>query len=159
MKEGQTKDAWATFLVTFNRLHQGMEESMKAEGHPGLEIYDVLWILEQAPEHRLRFSELGERVLLSRSNVTRLCERLEAQGLIERHRCPSDGRGVYAVLTKSGKKLRQDMWKSYGKLIQERFSQLLGPQEHEQLIEILSKVWRETSPPPSKEKSHKRPFT
>lgn len=146
MGDSKKIDAWATFIVSFNRIHQGMEEAMKEAGLPSLEIYDVLWTLERSPEHGLRFSELGEKVLLSRSNVTRLAERLESQGLIERKRCPNDRRGVYAVLTKTGKKLRQDMWKTYEKLIQERFSNHLSSDEHKSLIQILTKVWSETPP-------------
>ena len=143
MKESEKTDSWATLIVTFNRLHQGMEEAMKIAGHPGLEIYDVLWTLERAPEYGLRFSDLGEKVLLSRSNVTRLCERLESQGLIERHKCPSDGRGVYAVLTPSGRQLRLEMWGTYERLIKDRFSGLLTGEDHKALIKILSKVWQE----------------
>lgn len=143
MSESRKLDAWPDFFKTFIRLHQAMEEAMKEAGHPGLEIYDVLWILEQAPDCALRFHELGEKVFLSRSNITRLAERLETQGLIERHRCPMDRRGVHAVLTAKGKKLRQDMWKTYGKLIRERFSELLTQEEHGQLKAILSKVWSE----------------
>lgn len=137
----KTLDAWATFLITANRVHQGMEAAMKEAGLPSLEIYDVLWTLEQSPKYGLRFSDLGERVLLSRSNVTRLAERLEEQGLIERHRCPEDRRGVYAVLTNAGRKTRQEMWKVYGKLIEERFSDLLSTKDHSDLIRILSKVY------------------
>lgn len=143
---GETKkiDAWASFIITFNRVHQGMEEAMKEAGHPSLEIYDVLWILEKGPKDGIRFSELGEKVLLSRSNVTRLAERLEQQGLIERKRCPNDRRGVYAVLTPEGRKLRSSMWKTYEQLIQERFSSLLSQEEHKALVQIMTKVWSET---------------
>jgi DNA-binding MarR family transcriptional regulator len=144
MSSSKSPDAWATFLITANRVHQGMEAAMKEADLPSLEIYDVLWTLEQAPKYGLRFSDLGERVLLSRSNVTRLAERLEEQGLIERKRCPQDRRGVYAVLTPAGRKTRQDMWKVYGKLIEERFSKLLSSKDHADLIRILSKVY--TSP-------------
>lgn len=143
MSDSSKVDAWPSFFKTFNRLHQGMEDAMKEAGFPPLETYDVLWILEQSPEGALRFHELGEKVFLSRSNITRLAERLEKQGLIQRHRCDMDRRGVYAVLTPAGKKLRQEMWKTYGKLIRERFSDLLTQGEHGQLKAILAKVWSE----------------
>lgn len=136
-------NAWPQLFVTFNRIHQKMEEAMKELGHPPLETYDVLWTLERAEHHALRFSDLGERVLLSRSNVTRLAERLETQGLIERSRCPSDRRGVFAVLTKEGQKLRKAMWQDYAKLIEENFSLHLTEKDHADLIRILRKVWQE----------------
>ena len=46
--------------------------------------------------------ELAERLLLSRSGITRLVDRLQRQGLVERHRCSDDGRGFFAVLTDAG---------------------------------------------------------
>ena len=135
-------DAWASFFMSFNRIHGGMEDAMKEAGHPPLEIYDILWILEKAPDaHGVRFNELGKRTFLSRSNITRVAERLEEQGLIERNRCPNDRRGVYAAITPAGKKLRQEMWKTYGKLIKERFTDKISEPEQLSLVKILTKVW------------------
>jgi len=59
---------------------------------PSLKWYDVLFALKKAPEHRLRLSELTEKLLLSRSNLTRLADRLEKAGLLRRplHLCGSD---------------------------------------------------------------------
>lgn len=143
MNTSKGLEAWAKFFVASTRLNQVMEEAMKLDGLPPLEVYDVLWTLERAPEHALRFTDLGERVLLSRCNVTRLAEKLENQGLIERERCPSDRRGVYAVLTKDGLKLRKDIWKRYAELIEEHFSSHLSEKEQQQLIEIMAKIWQE----------------
>src|SRR5690606_7283584 len=71
--------------------------------HPlSLGGYDVLVQLAEAPEHRLRMAELADAVLLSRSGVTRLVDRLEAAGMVCRERFESDGRGVVAVLTDTG---------------------------------------------------------
>ena len=143
MSTSKDLDSWPQFIVTFNRVNNLMEEAIKQAGFPGLEIYDVLWTLERAEECGLRFSDLGDKVLLSRSNITRLAERLETQGLIVRNRCPNDRRGVYAVLTDEGRKLRKDMWATYKKLIQEHFSQHLTEKDHTDLIRILRKVWQE----------------
>jgi DNA-binding MarR family transcriptional regulator len=63
----------------------------------------VLLFLEQAPENRLRMSELAASLLLSQSGITRLVDRLEREGLVVRERCDSDGRGYYAVLTAEGR--------------------------------------------------------
>lgn len=141
MSDSKKIDAWPTFFKCYNRLHELMELKIKEAGLPSLEIYDVLWILEKSPEHRLRFIDLGEKVYLSRSNVTRLCERLEEQGLIERTKCPSDKRGVFAELTEKGLKTRKDIWKIYGQLIQDLFSSKLNQSEHKELIRILKNVW------------------
>jgi DNA-binding MarR family transcriptional regulator len=71
---------------------------------PGLTLaaYDVLVQLAEAPERRLRMTELADAVLLSRSGITRLVDRLERSGLVERAPVAEDGRGVAATLTESG---------------------------------------------------------
>ncbi len=113
---------------------------MKKAGTPSIEVYDVLWTLEQSPECGLRFKELGEKVYIARFNVTRLCDKLEAEGLIRKHKCDQDKRGVYAILTPEGKALRKKMWGVYKKLIDENFSSKLTEEEHMALIKIMTKV-------------------
>ena len=143
MNTSKGLEAWAKFFVASTRINQLIEETLKAEGYPSLEVYDVLWTLERSERQALRFSDLGERVLLSRCNVTRLAERLEGQGLIDRQRCPADRRGVYAHITKDGVKLRKEMWKRYAQLIEEHFAAHLNEKECEQLITLMKKVWQE----------------
>jgi DNA-binding MarR family transcriptional regulator len=140
MAENTCPSTWATLFKTFQRLHQSMEDEVKAQGLPSLEIYDVLWTLEQAECHALRLSELGEKVFIARFNVTRICDKLEEQGLIEKVKCPSDKRGVHAHLTQAGLELRKKTWDVYGKLIEERFSLKLTHEDHQDLIRILSKL-------------------
>ncbi len=143
MSDSKHLDAWSTFLKSFNSIHQWMQQEMKHADLPSLEVYDVLWTLEQSPEHALRFSDLGERVILDRYNVTRLADKLEEQGLIQRKRCPKDRRGVYAALTAKGLETRKEMWKTYKKLIQDGFSGKLTQTDHADLMRILKKVWQE----------------
>jgi DNA-binding MarR family transcriptional regulator len=143
MSDSNHIDAWATYFKSFNRIHQAIVEEIKAIGLPPMEVYDVLWTLEQAPEHRLRFADLSERVYLDRYNITRLADRLEEQGLLVRKRCPSDRRGVWALLTKQGLELRREMWKSYKDLIHKHFSGQLTSEDHKDLVRILGKVWKE----------------
>ena len=62
----------------------------------------MLWELIRAPGNRLRMAELAERLLFTRSGITRLVDRLERDGFVERDECAHDGRGVYAILTEKG---------------------------------------------------------
>ncbi len=140
MRENIKPDAWATLFKTFHRLNNMIEDEMKKAGTPSIEVYDVLWTLEQSPECGLRFKELGEKVYIARFNVTRLCDKLEAEGLIRKHKCDQDKRGVYAILTPEGKALRKKMWGVYKKLIDENFSSKLTEEEHMALIKIMTKV-------------------
>ncbi len=74
---------------------------MAAHGLP-LAVYDVLVQLVEAPGHRLRMTELAGRVLLSRSGLTRLVDRMVRDGHVRREADPQDARGVLAVLTDAG---------------------------------------------------------
>ena len=70
-----------------------------------LSSYEVLLFLADAPEGRMRMSDLAESVLLSRSGLTRLVDRLEREGLLKRERCESDARGLFAEITPAGREL------------------------------------------------------
>jgi len=76
-------------------------ELAQADALP-LASYDVIVQLAEAPQHRLRMSEIADRVLLSRSGLTRLVDRLAREGLVVREPCVDDARGMYAVLTEAG---------------------------------------------------------
>ena len=94
--------AWRDLLRVHALLvREADEELRRAHGLP-LSSYDVLVQLEDAPDRRMRMSELADAVLLSRSGLTRLVERLERDGLLSRADCPGDARGSYAVLTDEG---------------------------------------------------------
>ena len=75
---------------------------MHAEHELSLSAFEVLMFLEDAPEHRMRMSEIADRVLLSRSGCTRLVDRLARQGYVTRCAATTDGRGLNAQLTDAG---------------------------------------------------------
>ncbi len=95
--------AWKGFL----RVHALLTKELDAElerGHGmSLSSYEVLLHLMNTGEGRMRMSELADSVILSRSGLTRLVDRLEREGLIERCTCPSDARGFNACITDAGR--------------------------------------------------------
>ena len=95
-------DVWRSFLRAHAHLTRVLENELLAAQQLSLASYDVLVQLAEAPGRRLRMTELAGAVLLSRSGVTRLVDRLEKGGLVTRARVDSDGRGVVAVLTQHG---------------------------------------------------------
>lgn len=95
-------DAWRAFLVSHARLSRRLDEELRSEHGLTLPEYDALLQLAQAPDRRLRMSQLAEAVVLSRSGVTRLIDRLVADGFVERSHCLTDARGAEAVLTPAG---------------------------------------------------------
>lgn len=93
---------WGTFLRAHAQITRRLEADLLAAHALPLAEYDVLVQLAHAPDRRLRMTELADRVLLSRSGLTRLVDRLVRAGLVERQACPEDARGILAVLTAAG---------------------------------------------------------
>lgn len=94
--------ACRAFLRAHAAITRELEAELVAEQQLSLAAYDVLVQLAEAPARRLRMTELAEAVLLSRSGVTRLVDRLERVGLVCRSPVVGDGRGVAAELTSAG---------------------------------------------------------
>ena len=131
---------WRLFLTAHVKLLSRIEGKLKEADLPPLEWYDVLFTLKEAPDHRLRLSEVADKALLSRSNLTRLVDRLEAAKLLRRERCPSDRRGAYAVLTESGLAVQKQMWGVYSGSIAEFFGDLLSDAEVNVLAQVFSRL-------------------
>ena len=93
---------WRTFLHAHARLTRRLDDELRAAHNLSLAEYDALVQLAQAPGRRLRMSVLADRVLLSRSGITRLVDRLVADGMVERSTCATDARGAEASLTRVG---------------------------------------------------------
>ena len=94
--------AWRVFLHAHARLTRRLDEELRAEHGISLAEYDALLQLASAPHRRLRMSVLADRVLLSRSGITRLVDRLVGDGMVERTACRTDARGAEAALTRAG---------------------------------------------------------
>lgn len=125
--------AWARFVTAQAMLLERIEAAFAEAGLPPLAWYDVLWILENAEGSRLRSAELARRAVVSRSNVTRLADRMEKEGLLARADCPEDGRGTVCTLTAKGRALRARMWPVYKKQIDTLFGKHLEAREAEGL--------------------------
>ena len=86
-------------------LTRELDAELAREHDLPLSSYEVLLFLADAPDGRMRMAELAESVLLSRSGLTRLVDRLEREGLLERKRCESDARGFFAEITPKGRRV------------------------------------------------------
>jgi DNA-binding MarR family transcriptional regulator len=86
-------------------LTRELDSQLAREHNLPLSSYEVLLFLADAPGGRMRMSDLAESVLLSRSGLTRLVDRLEREGLLKRERCESDARGLFAEITPVGRRL------------------------------------------------------
>lgn len=93
---------WRSFLLAHSKVWHRLDEDLRTEHDLTLPEYECLLFLVEAPDRRLRMREIADRVLLSKSGVTRLVDRLVADGLVERTLCTTDGRGAEAALTEAG---------------------------------------------------------
>jgi DNA-binding MarR family transcriptional regulator len=132
--------AWRKFLTAHVILIEQIERDLAWAKLPPLSWYDVLFALSAAPDRKLRLHELAQAVLLSRSNLTRLVDRLEGAGLIERESCEIDRRGAFAVITEEGIAMLDRMWSIYGGGIERYFACHLDPTEVKLLIKILDRM-------------------
>ena len=132
--------AWRGLL----RVHSALVKALDAEliaGHAlPLTSYEVLINLQAAPGRKRRMAELADGVLLSRSGMTRLVDRLERDGLLERDQCTDDGRGTYAVLTDKGEALLHDARRTHLDGVRERFLRHFEPDELRTLAELWNRV-------------------
>jgi DNA-binding MarR family transcriptional regulator len=97
--------AWRGMLRAHAELVRELDSELAREHDMPLSSYEVLLYLNDSAEGRMRMSELADSVLLSRSGLTRLVDRLERQGLLRRERCESDARGLFAEITPEGRKV------------------------------------------------------
>jgi DNA-binding MarR family transcriptional regulator len=95
-------DAWRSFIHAHARITRRLDEELQAAHGLSLAEYDALLQIAHAPGRRIRMNLLAERVILSRSGITRLVDRLEGAGAVERVACVTDARGQEAALTPLG---------------------------------------------------------
>ncbi|WP_018658200.1 MarR family winged helix-turn-helix transcriptional regulator [Actinomadura flavalba] len=94
---------WRSMLRAQAQISRRLQADLAGSHDLALAAYDVLAHLGDAPGGRLRMNDLADRVLLSRSGLTRLVDRLQSEGLVCRESCASDARGLFAVLTPAGR--------------------------------------------------------
>ena len=132
--------AWRTFITAHAVLIDTIDRELAAAGCLPLHWYDVLVELVEAPNHRLRMSQLAGQVVLSRSGLTRLVDRLEAEGLLIRERSGQDRRGAYAVLTDKGRAALRLAWPVYARGIVNNFARHLSTAEVRTITEALQRT-------------------
>jgi DNA-binding MarR family transcriptional regulator len=117
---------WRSFLGAHAAVIARIEADLAGAGLPPLSWYDVLWALYSAPGRQRRMGELVDHVVLSRTGMTRLVDRIEAAGLLRREPVPGDRRGAFAVVTDEGIGTLRRMWAIYAPRIQELFVEPIG---------------------------------
>ncbi len=135
-------DAWRGMLRVHAALTKALDAEMEARHGLPLSSYEVLLVLADAQGERMRMCDLASSILLSRSGLTRLVDRLERDGLLERQSCPSDARGAFARLTPAGRARYDEARRTHLAGVRTLFLDRLDTDEQE----LLARLWSKLAP-------------
>jgi DNA-binding MarR family transcriptional regulator len=131
---------WRAMLRAEVQISRRLQADLLADHDLALGSYDVLTHLGEQPGGRLRMNDLADRVLLSRSGLTRLIDRMQREGLVTRESCPSDARGLYAVLTPLGRDRLTAATPTYERGVREYVLSRLDEADLRMLAGVLAKL-------------------
>jgi DNA-binding MarR family transcriptional regulator len=134
--------AWRGMLRAHAALTKAIDLELEATHGLPLSSYEVLMYLADAADRRMRMRDLAASILLSRSGLTRLVDRLEREGLISRESCPSDARGSFAVLTQLGTDKLAEARATHLAAVRSRFVEHFSDEE----LEALAGAWERLVP-------------
>lgn len=132
--------AWRLFLEAQTTLLWRLNRELEQERNLPLTWYDVLVRLEESPRQRLRMQELVGSLLLSKSGITRLVDRMEEARLIRREVCPSDKRGAFATLTDEGRATLRQATPVHLRGIEEHFGRHIDDADLEAVTRTLRRL-------------------
>lgn len=136
----ELEDAWVALFRAPPAVVERVNARIRAAGFLTVEWYDVLWALTRSPDGRIRQRDLGKKLLIARYNLSRLIDRLAAEGLVERAKCPADARGFDIVLTDKGRDLRARTWPFYAQALRDEIGSRLTGAEQATLAGLLTKL-------------------
>lgn len=137
---------WRAFLLAHARVSRRLDEELRVEHDLSLAEYEALLTIAQAPGRRIRMGQLAEAVLLSKSGVTRLMDRLVGDGLAERSVCMADARGAEAVLTGRGLARLRAASPTHLRGISEHFLAVLDPADLDTVERSMTAMARQAGP-------------
>lgn len=140
-------DAWVRLVRAEREVVGQIEAELKAAGFPSLSWYDVLLHLKKQPEGRASPREIESTVLFEQYNLSRLLDRMEAEGHVRRIPFPGDKRRQLVEITEEGRALQRRMWTVYGPAINRYIGGKLTEDEAAQMAALLLKLMRGENDP------------
>lgn len=134
--------AWRGLLRAHACLAKRLDAELEQAHHLPMSSYEVLHHLEESTAGRMRMCDLAEQAQLSRSGLTRMVDRLERDGLLERCSCEHDARGSYACLTDGGRERLQEARVTHLSVVREHFFSRFSEQE----LGVLADMWERIAP-------------
>lgn len=136
----KTMQVWSKLIRVEQSLLKTIEMELKHNDLPPLSWYDVLLELSKIETVQLSPKELEDRLLLSQYNISRLLDRMEKNGLIQRETCKNDRRAKMIILTKKGSEIQKKIWNFYAPFLQRVIGDKLSDKETQALINLLEKI-------------------
>ena len=133
-------DAWIALMRAQQAALLKIERAFREAGLPPHSWYDALWELDRAGDAGLRPFEIERQMLIAQSNISRLIDRLEERGYVQRYRCESDRRGQHIVITPAGREMRKRMWPTYAEAITEAVGQHLSERDARIMAGLLERL-------------------
>jgi DNA-binding MarR family transcriptional regulator len=132
--------AWIGLIRAERAVRTRVETDLKGAGFPSLSWYDVLLELRRAPDGCLTPRDLEHEMLFEQYNLSRLLDRMEAEGLVRRIPYPGDKRRQRVEITEAGRGLQERMWPVYGAAIEAYLGTKLAAGEAARLATLLQKL-------------------
>ncbi|MBB2911536.1 DNA-binding MarR family transcriptional regulator [Streptosporangium becharense] len=133
-------DAWMAYVAATHLLERRVEEQLKATSGLTHAQYEILAKLSASPDRRMRMTELAREIVVSKSGLTYQIGQLEKRGLVERTTCPSDDRGVLAVLTDQGVRCLKQTAPGHVAVVRAFLIDRLTPEEIETMRRVMTKA-------------------
>lgn len=131
--------AWARMVRLTQMALSHIDQQLAGAGLISLSWYDVLYAVYSSPDRKLRLSDLVNKVILSKSALSRSVENLVRKGLLKKIPCQNDLRAAWLEVTPAGKDALRKSWSVYRQGIQEHFSSKISEKEAEALAGFLSR--------------------
>ena len=131
--------AWRRYITATVRLLEALSADL--DGHDlSMPDYEILVQLSEAPDRRMRMSELAASALLSRSRLSHRMKVMEESGWVRREPCPVDKRGYFAVMTPKGWKAIVAAAPDHVESVRNRFMNHLSKDDQQILAEIFERI-------------------
>ena len=134
------RSSWRAFFAVACRALDHIDQSLQKQAGMTLTDYEILLALTEAPERRLRMSELADQVFVSRSRLTYRVDRLTDVGFVTREECEDDRRGLWAILTDKGLDALDEATPAHHAVIHSLLFSDLGEGDLDDFVSVLQSM-------------------
>lgn len=131
---------WRAFIETRGRVIHELEHSLKQNANMTLDDYEVLVLLSEASDHRMRMTAMSQKLVHSQSRLTQRIDRLVKRRWVRREQCPEDRRGTHAVITSDGMAAIEAAAPGHVCDVREFLIDLIEPEERQTVADVLDRV-------------------